>query len=231
MQILLLSVILGGRVFAADNKGHLVSGIHTDMPLSVGARASVEFSSRLRLASSLGFLPGGYINTINSILVSTGTYSQSTADLIHSTLKSSLVWRIHSGFRPFENYGFHIEAGYGLVTFGGGTTAAEIISGTTGSTLNDGGAASGKIFSVNSTLHMFDIELGWEWFWNRIYFRAAIGGAFTLSSSTSVTADYKPNFPRITEAFAVSTQNYLNDIYTRYVHTPIVSLTIGYSFF
>jgi hypothetical protein len=216
---------------SAAEKLRFNAGAHSDLPLSVGGRVGLEFPGRFRIASSMGFLPGGYINTINSIMVNTGSYTQSTADLIHSTLKSSLVWRIHGGFRPFENYGFHVEAGYGLIALGGGASAAEIISGTTGATLSDGGAASGKTFTVNSTLHMLDIELGWEWFWNQVYFRASVGGAFTVASSTSVTANYKATFPRITEAFAVSTETYLNDIYSRYVHTPTVSFTVGYSFF
>ncbi len=220
-----------GGISAADDKLHLNAGAHTDLPLSVGGRVGIEFPNRFRISSSLGFLPEGYINTINSVMVSSGTYSQSTADLIRTTLKSSLVWRLHAGFRPFEKSGFHVEAGYGLVALGGGASAAEIISGTTGGALSDGGAASGKTFTVNSTLHMLDIELGWEWFWNQIYFRASIGGAFTVASGTSVTANYRPTFPRITEAFAVSTETYLNEIYSRYVHTPTVSFTVGYNFF
>lgn len=227
---LILALACAAALDAAKDETHLVAGVNTDVPLSLGGRVGVEFPGRFRLASTLGVMPEAYISGINSVLVDANVYSQSTADLIRSTLKSSLVWRLHAGLRPFENYGFHVEAGYGLVTLGGGATAAEIISGTTGTALNDG-AGSGKTFSVASTLHMFDVELGWEWFWGRIHVRAAIGGAFTLSSSSSVTANYKPTFPRITEAFAVSTENYLNDTFQRYVHTPTVSLTLGYSFF
>ncbi|MBX3723209.1 MAG: hypothetical protein KF713_15305 [Turneriella sp.] len=221
--------IAGGYPLAAKEETSLVAGVHTDLPLSLGSRLGIEFPGRWRAATSLGFLPEGYIRTLNTLLVNNGAYNQSTADLIQSTLKSSLVWRLHVGYRPFANYGFHIEAGYGLVTLGGSATASEIISGVSGTALpaND----AGKSFNVSSTLYMLNLELGWEWFWHDLYFRVSLGGSFTAAASTSVKANYTPTFPRLTETFATSTQNYLNSIYTSYVHTPTVSLTVGYRFF
>lgn len=227
-----LSIILvGGFPLAAKEATSLVAGANTDLPLSLGARMGLEFPGRWRASTTLGFLPEGYIRTLNHFLVSNNVYNQTTADLIQSTLKSSLVWRLHVGYRPFANYGFHVEAGYGLVTFGGSATASEIVTGVTGASLPASDAGSGKSFNISSTLYMLNVELGWEWFWRDLYFRASLGGSFTAAASTSVQANYTPTFPRLTDAFAASTQSYLNSIYRSYVHTPTVSLTVGYRFF
>lgn len=227
----LVVTLPGGFPLAAKEETSLVAGVNTDLPLSLGARLGVEFPGRWRASTTLGFLPEGYIRTLNNFLVSNNTYNQNTADLIQSTLKSSLVWRLHVGYRPFANYGFHIEAGYGLVTLGGSATASEIVTGVTGTSLPASDAGSGKSFNISSTLYMLNIELGWEWFWRDLYFRASLGGSFTAAASTSVQANYTPAFPRLTGAFTGATETYLNDIYTRYVHTPTVSLTVGYRFF
>jgi hypothetical protein len=218
-----------GGSLAAEDKIHLNAGLHTDLPLSLGGRIGVELPGRIRIASSLGFLPDAYAKTLNTFLVGENMYNQATGDLVRSALKNSLVWRLHAGFRPFENYGFHMEAGYGLIALGSSATATEIVAGTSGYPLSAGD--SGKSVSVNSTLLMLDVELGWEWFWDQIYFRVSLGGAFTLFASTWVKANYQPTLPRLTQAFTGSTENYLDNIYQSYVHTPTASFTVGYSFF
>ena len=97
----------------------------TDFPIHVGAKLWLELPYRLRINTTFGALPGGYVDAINGFLVAVGAYSQQTADMIAAALKSSFVWRVHGGWRPFKRRGAYFEAGYGLVTLGGGLSAAQ----------------------------------------------------------------------------------------------------------
>lgn len=197
--------------------------------MSVALRGQVEAPFRLRLSSAVGVLPGPYVSAINGILVGVGAYNQATADLIRDALGSSLIWRTHLGYRPFVRHGFTFEAGYGLVALGGGASASTIVSAATGASSPEAG--TDKNFKVSSALHMVDVELGWEWvLLEHLFVRAAAGGAFTLAASSSVTPDYTPRAPRVTEAFGASSAAYLDETYTTYVFTPVVSLWAGYSF-
>ena len=78
---------------------------------------------------------------------------------------------------------------------------------------------------------MLDVELGWEWEIVKHFFvRAALGGAFTVGSSTTIEPDFQPKAPRLTAAFATVGERYLDTTYTTYVFTPVVSLWAGYAF-
>ena len=54
--------------------------------------------------------------------------------------------------------------------------------------------------------------------------------AFTLGASTTLTPDYTPRAPHLTSAFARYGESYLDDLYTSYVFSPVVSVGVGYSF-
>ena len=87
-------------------------------------------------------------------------------------------------------------------------------------------------YTIDSTLHMFDLELGWEWSqWTPVSIRTAIGLAWTVTSQTSVSANVSTQPSRIEkandnlESFA---EEYLDDLFTSYVITPTFSLSVGY---
>lgn len=205
------------------------AALGTEFPMSVAVRGQVEAPFRLRLSTTLGVLPRPYVGAINGFLVGINAYDQATADLVSAALSSSLIWRTHLGYRPFRLHGFTVEAGYGLVTLGGGASAATLVSAVTGQPAPEAG--SDKNYSISSSLHMLDVELGWEWtLVKHLFLRAALGGAFTVGSSTSITPDFTPRAPRLTEAFAKAGETYLNDTYRSYVFTPVVSAWLGYAF-
>ncbi|HEU4405357.1 MAG TPA: hypothetical protein VFS43_08725 [Polyangiaceae bacterium] len=211
---------------------HLEAGVGTDVPVQVGARVGLEAPGRIRVSTSLGFLPAPYVDAINGVLVGVGAYGRDEADLVSNTLSSSLVWRTHVGIRPFADAGFYADAGYGLVALGGGGTAAEIIAGLTG---RDPPPNAGQLpISARSTLHMLDVELGWR-FPIGAHFAAwtALGGAFTLGSSTSLSPEATGN-ARVDAAvkqIADDGARRLDDIYTSYVFTPVLSAGAAYVFF
>lgn len=213
---------------------HVVAGIGTDAPIAIGGRAHVETPFRLRLSTSVGILPKPYVDAVNSFVVSIGGYSDATADLIKSALQSSFVWRTHVGYRPFASLGLYGEVGYGLVTLGGNATGSEIIAGVTGKTLpiSESSGSPSRPFDITSTLHMLDVEIGYDWkVAERFELRAALGGAFTIAAKTRITPGYTPRTPKLVDQFAAYGETYLDDTYTSYVFSPVLSLSAGYRFF
>lgn len=203
----------------------------TDFPLSVGARVAAEFPSRLRLSTSLGWLPRPYLRAINSVAVDAGAYDRPTADLIESGLQSAVVWRTHVGWRPFAGSGFYLDVGYGLLALGGEASPEEVLVALIGIDPPGDIGDLGRSYTVGSLLHLADVELGWQWMvGERWTVRAALGGAFTFKSAATVEPDYEPAVPALTEAFTTLAENELNDVYQQYVHLPVLSLSVGYVF-
>ncbi len=210
---------------------HLGAEVLTDFPMQIGARVWVEFPHRLRLDTSFGGLPGPYVDVINDILVAANAYNQQTADLIKEALQSSLLWRIHFGWRPFKRRGFYFEGGYGLVALGGGATTAELITAVTGKPAPPD-VNSSKGYNVTSLLHMIDLEIGWQWFvWRGLSLRAAAGFAGTVGAQTTVAPNFKPIAANAQQQFGRAAGAYLDNIYTSYVFVPVVSVAIGWRFF
>ena len=212
---------------------HLSAEVTTDLPVQVGGRIQLETPHRIRLSTALGVMPGGYVQLINAVLVDAGAYPDATADLIESTLKESLVWRTHVGWRPFSDHGFYFEVGYTLVTLGGAATGQELLAGIVGASA-PAGAGESRDYDVASTLHLFDFELGWEWvLWDALTLRAAIGLIATVAASSTVEArfDVVPALRGAVDSFERFSESYLVDTYTSYVFSPVASVGLGYRFF
>jgi len=217
---------------------HLDLQVQTDFPVAIGGRISAEFPYRIQLSTGLGTLPGPYVDVINAVVVAAGGYDDATADVIRSALASSLVWRTHVGWRPLAKRGWYVEGGYGLVTLGGGITGQEVLVLLTEGTAPSEGGPGGRTlldYDVRSTLHMVDVETGWRWLlWrDRIVLRAALGFAGTVGAKTTMQPR---DATRLTDSDALQAlaregEAYLDDIYTSYVFTPVVSVGVGYRFF
>lgn len=219
-----------------DGPYHLDLRVQTDFPISVGARIAAELPYRLQLSTALGGLPGGYVDVINAVVVAANGYDDATAEVIRGALSSSLVWRTHFGWRPFKRRGFYFEAGYGLVTLGGGVTAEDVLVVVTGSEPPPRRPGSRQLdYDVRSTLHMLDAEIGWRWLvWHdRIVIAAALGFSGTVAAKTAIEPR---DASRLTEsdplqALADEGEAYLDGIYTKYVMTPVATVGVGYRFF
>lgn len=213
---------------AARWRGAVDAG--TDFPVSLGIKAHVEAPLRLRASTSLGILPGVYVDAMNGILTGAGAYPDATADLIRASIQNSLIWRTHVGGRPFERLGLYGEIGYGLVALGGEATAAAIISGVTGRSLPETERGTPKTFDASATLHMADVEVGYEWIFGHVHLRASLGGAFTFASSTTITPKFTPRAPNLMREFTSYGESYLDDTFTSYVFTPVLGAGAGYAF-
>jgi hypothetical protein len=222
---LVAAVLLAEGTAAAEGWSGAVA-VGTDFPVSVSVRGEIEAPPRLRASMSLGILPAPYVSAINAFVIAIGGYEEDTGDLVEAAISNSLIWRTHLGFRPFPKLGLYGEVGYGLVALGGQATTSELVAGLTGREVPPGDES--HTLSASSVLHMLDVEIGWAWLvWESWQLRAAIGGAFTVASSTTIEPDYTPRSWRATQALTDYGEAYLNDVYTAYVFAPVVSVSFG----
>src|SRR5262249_22675712 len=106
--------------------------------------------------------------------------------MLHAALRDTLVWRTHLGVKPWRTHGFYAGAGYGLFAFGGSITTGDVVSALVGKQLPDG-LGSIPLVHISSTLHMLDVEAGWEWrVAARFKLRMAVAAATTLAASSSI---------------------------------------------
>jgi len=142
---------------------HLNGEVFTTAPVEVGGAVQLETPGRFRLTTSLGVLPNTYIDAAHDLAVGAEVYDAQTAAFISNSLKSSLIWRAHAGWRPFPSLGLYVEGGYALMNIGGGVATTDVVEAVIGQSISgDYGA-----FNVDATFHMVDAEIGWQvHFWD-----------------------------------------------------------------
>ncbi len=202
----------------------------TAFPLQVGASVVVQGPAGLRIHSGLGTLPGGYLDTINAVANAFDWYDELTGALISAALSNSLIWDTKIGWQPWSSVGFYVVGGYSLIALGGGLTTAETVSVLTEKSLPPSVGASREL-QVGAVVHQLKLELGWDWLLTEhLTLRAALGGAFTLGSSTELMPSWepKPKAKPAVDQMMVAGQDYLDDIFQSYVHTAYLSLCVGW---
>lgn len=210
---------------------HLDAALVTDAPASLGAQLTATLPHRIRLGTSLGFLPGAYVSLINTVATANNWYSDDTAQVIDDALSRALVWTAQIGWKPWAEHGFHVDLGYGLAALGGATSSGEALGAATGTRIID----SGEDYDIDSTLHTLRLDLGWRFdlYDDALYLDAAIGLLTTLAAETIVTpppAD-DPLRQAARRRLADDSEAYLDDTYTTYVHSPTLTLALGWRFF
>jgi hypothetical protein len=205
----------------------------TDLPLQAGGRLWVEAPYGVHLDTSLGTLPPGYVDLINSVVVGLGGYDRETATVVSSVISDSLVWRLHLGWRPSEEWGFYFSAGYGLISLGGEVAAGKLLLAVTGTKVPDGSPDVDGPFRASSLVHMFDAEIGYMWAMieDHLTIRLALGFAGTVASSTSVGPLFAPSQPAAVDEWTARSEAFLDGIYTKYLFLPLLSVGMGYRFF
>mgnify|MGYP000577601248 CR=1 FL=1 len=225
MNPALLSLVLAGSAQAGDTFTHIDAGLYTDFPASVGARGTVELPNRVRFSVGAGAFPSAYLGTIQSVATSAGWYSEELATLIDTALSKAFLMRFQAGWRPIEDKGFFFTGGYMPVMAVGGDAEATEMSAAIEN------AESG--YHLTSRLQMATIEAGWEWVVNdKLVIRSSLGGAFTLGAQTEATeaVDSDTPFERARAVGREVVEEYLDETYTQYVHTPTVGVEVGWRF-
>lgn len=217
----------------------------TDLPIQAGVGALIELPQRMRVQTSLGWMPKPYVRGINQIVTQliSESYSVETAQLVEDTIQDSLVWSIKGGWRPYKSSGFYTHLGYTLVTLGGGSTASELIEGITGETRERRGSNRSEQaermlpIDAESTLHLASLEVGWEWLLtkptqsHRLHLRAAFGWSYTFASSAKLQVRSDETGPIVQEWFRRledAGEAYLVDTFESYIHPPSFTIAIGY---
>ena len=213
---------------ATPAKAVVSIGPATDVPLDVGVRLSIEGPRRVRLSTSVGILPDPYLDIINAAAVEAGAYDEETAKIVERSLRSSLVWRTHVGWRAWR--GLYVGAGYGLVGLGGSVAGEDLFTVATGTPPPAGEIGGNRKYSVKSMIHMADVEVGWEWRIRSFAVRSAVGFAYTFDARTEVEPEYRPLFPQVVERYEREMEAYLDSIYESYVHSPVLTISAGWTF-
>lgn len=217
---------------AQDDRGsHLDLDFGTDLPLSVGGSLRLELPSGFHASTGLGGLPKSYVSMINGVVVAFGGYDDATATLVEDALQSSLVWRSHVGY--IWPRGFYLDVGYTLGALAGGSSTQDVLETSTG--LARTRDESDRRYAIESVIHLLDIEVGYQHeFLEHLVLRVAVGFAATVASRTRVeqqfAVDNPAAQPRVDNIERASAR-YLDGIYTDYVHTPVLTVAIGYRFF
>lgn len=210
---------------------HLGVEAVTDIPINVGGQVTLVMPHGFRISSSLGVLPRRYLDVVNAVIVEAGGYDETTAMLISSALDNPFVFRIHAGWRPSRAHGFYMEVGYGMVTIDSGVSSSAVLIAATGQSLPARFPRDLEL-GIASTLHMVNVEVGWELvFVDHVVLRFALGAALTVSAQTQITLDETLRDLPLIDDYTQQAEDMISDVYREYVFTPTFSVALGYRFF
>ncbi len=225
LRIALVLALLSGPAHA--DEWRLYGEVLTEVPIQVGAKLIVEGPRRIRAGTSVGWMPGAYVDMINGLMVATDVYTEETADLIDVALNNSLLWRTHVGWRPVEDLGSYVEVSYTLMGLGGGVSGEDAL--TSGADLPPPVASDTEAeFNLDSATHMMGVEAGYVWEWDSgITLRAGMGLLVTLDANFGAEATGGEAGKEEVEG---ATEDYLDGIFERWVHPPYFAFAAGYRF-
>jgi len=211
---------------------HFQVAAGTEVPLALSLRGDVELPGRLRVMASVGTTPALYRDAFNGIISAAGTSSQTSSGLYGISLDSGSMWRIHGGWRPFPNAGLLLMAGYARLDLSGTASASELITSVTGRPPPPNVPEANGVYSIASTLHAFNADLGWEFlfFGDRLVLQMAVGFVGTVDSRTAITPRFASTTPGTAEARRTA-QEYVDHVLRSYVFLPTFSLSLGFRLF
>lgn len=213
---------------AADH--HFGAQLMTDVPIKVGAGLSYQSPQRIRVDLSTGVVPAPYVDVINWTLVTAGVYSDLTAELIDVLLQNSLILHGEVGWQPWADRGWYGSLGYQFIALAGDTAEAELFTEGIGAELLE----NVREFDIQVRPHMLTLRVGHEWILKeRIVLRANVGFAYTIASNSTVvvTEETDRSGARAsTNTVEFAAEEYLDFIFTQYVHFPLVGVSAGYRF-
>lgn len=210
----------------AEPSWALRAEVLTALPVAVGGSLTLEMPGGLRLATALGVLPSGYVDVVNGVSTSSGWYDSYTANLVSTALDDSVSWRTHLAWRPLEDLGFYVAAGYGMLSLSADFGVEDLPPDLRGDVPT---GAEGIRVGVATKVHMADFEVGWEvdlaphWM-----LRFAVGAALTVGSDTTVEAAAVPaKYADWVDKARTLTEERLDKLFPRVLHLPTISVALG----
>jgi hypothetical protein len=202
----------------------------TNAPVDVGARITGETPFRLRGAAGFGIIPGAYLGLINDAVSGMGAYDDRTAGIVDGSFSGGHVWRAQVGFRPFPRAGFYVDGGYAHVVLSGNVYGSDVAPEVDelvveGIDLGDAG------YRVNTTLHMWLVEIGWQaQVARRMTLGAALGVMGTLSAWTEADPNFEQGRSELGRSLSANATREIDDALETYGYVPTLTLRIGYDF-
>ncbi len=199
-----------------------------ETPLAVAAGIGVGLPYGLHVGASVGFVPEPYVDLINEASTRLDFYDDPTAALIEQTLDDTLIWTARAAINPWR--GLDISAAYSQLLLSGSASTQEVLDAF--SEPVPSGLDAATPYDVESTLHILRADFGWTFrVAGGLYLRPSVGVAVTTAADTAVDAGITGNVlnDRARELIADEAEVFLDDIYTDYAHTVVLSIAAGYS--
>jgi hypothetical protein len=217
---------------AAASAAQLDLALRTDVPVMVGASATVEGAHRLRGRLSGGFMPGPYVDLTNAAMTGFGVYSTTVADIIELALRRSLVLRVEGGWRPIEGRGLTLGGGYQLLGLGGDSTDLSLFGEAMDPRLLDSAQGVTGDLEVGVAAHMLTVEVGYEWVVkDHLVLTASLGFAGTVAAGARAEATKELSGPlegEIRDAAVAGAADYLDYVFEEWVHLPMIGVSAGW---
>jgi hypothetical protein len=208
-------------------------GCATEVPLMIGAQATLELPYRFLVQGEVGVLPAAYLNVIDGVLTSAGAYDATASDLVRTSLQGSLVVRASAGLRPFSDHGLEIMGGYTLASIDGSVSARRVLETFSGVAVP--AAITDTQIQLNTTIHSLHVSLGWRWVVAdhfvvraQLAYLQSVGSSSSLAVPASVAA--LPGVAARVDQVSQTVDTTLNDNYMKYAKLPVIGLSLGYRF-
>lgn len=200
----------------------------TTAPVTVGLGALVETAPRLRVGTSLGVLPGPYVDAVNAaITLLEPSWTADERQLVEDTVSTSVVWQTNVGWRPVS--GLVVQADAHVVALGGRSTTATLVRALTDAEIP--AEAEGTPLDATATLGLLGAEVGWDQPLGRaLHLRTGLGWSFTVASATRIGADAdRPAVDAILDRAGEAGAAYLDTQLRRYAHPPTLTVALGWA--
>jgi hypothetical protein len=178
---------------AAASAAQIDLALRTDVPVLVGASATVENAQRVRGRLSAGLVPSPYVDLTNAAMTGFGVYSPTVAEIIEVALRRGLVMRLEGGWRPIEGRGLTVGAGYQFLGLGGDTTELSLFGEAMDPRLLDSAQGVTGDLEVGVGAHMLTAEVGYEWVVkDHLVLTASLGFAGTVAARAFAVSTEEP---------------------------------------
>ncbi len=201
----------------------------TLFPMAVSAQGLFEIMETYQVSLDIGYMPQPYVLLMNDVVQQYAGYNDKTKELINNGIQNSFFLRLSGGVKVWK--GLEIFGGYTAMALGGSVSTWDTVEAALGRSFDRTGLPDVNA-PMKSQLHGFHLGVGYQMFLvENLFLRLQATYFQVLTSKTTVDLSTRniDGQRTINEASAALDQ-YLNDIYTRYVKLPVIGAFIGFRF-
>jgi hypothetical protein len=201
----------------------------TRFPLELGIEGALETQFGLTAHLGIGFMPRLYRDAINEAAVGFGWYDDLDAAVVAAALEDAFLISPTLGWRPPALRALELYAGY-VVAFAGGTVTTAEVEDVSGEDLPD--AVVAQSVPLGATAHAFQLGVAFQIpLQTHLALRLSLAYFQIFASSTSidVTAP-SAQAQRVVDRVEVAVDDYVGDLLTTYVKSPLFGLALVWRF-